>query len=235
MFQFVPSVLSLIWYTTEKSLAPSLRSFPIHIRYLHTLIRSFLTLPFSRMNCHSSFSTSPWSHTLITFVVLFWTQSIFPFPFHTGKTSTGCGTSNVSPQFWVERKDPSHQLAGSTLPNAVHEVAFQGCHSSSRLICYPPGLPVLLLQSCFLVVRPKSVWVQCGHPSCIKLFLSLQPTTILILLKTCNHLSAEINNAMLNSTLYSHNYNLSSSPLAIGDRSCTAKTPLVKEYETLGT
>lgn len=120
VFQFVPSVLSLIWNTAEKSLAPSLLSFLHHIR----LIKSFLTLPFSRMNSHSSFSTSPWSYTLIIFVAHFWTQFIFPFPFCTGKTSTGLGTSNVSHQSWVERKDPSHQLAGSTLPNAVQEVAF---------------------------------------------------------------------------------------------------------------
>lgn len=110
----------------------------------------------------------------------------------------------------------------------------QGCLSGSWLTSYPPGLQVLSLQSCFLVVRPKSVRVQWGYSSCIKLFLSLQPSTILILLKICNHLNAEINNAMLNSRLCSHKYNLSFCQLAVGIRSCTAKTPLVKEYATLG-
>lgn len=43
VFLFVPSVPSLIWYTTEKSLALSLLSFLHHIRYLHMLIRSFLS------------------------------------------------------------------------------------------------------------------------------------------------------------------------------------------------
>lgn len=188
------------------------------------------------MNSHSSLSISPCdrcSNTLIIFVVLFCTQSIFLFSFQTGKTSTGLGTSIESHQCWVERKDLSQQLAGSTFSIAVRRLIYflQGCLSGSWLICYPWGLPVLPLKSCFLVLRPKSVWVQWGYFSCIKLFLSLQPSTILILLKICNHLKAEIKNAMLTSTLYSNKYHLSFCQLAIGNRSCTAKTPFVKNMQ----
>lgn len=190
------------------------------------------------MNSHSSHSTSPCdrcSNTLIIFVAFFWTQSIFPFPFHTGKTSTGLGTSTVSHQWGVERKELS--LLAAPFPLQFRRLIsfLQGCLSGSWLICYPPGLPVLSLKSCFLVVRPKSVWVQWGYSFSLlyKLFLSLQPSTILILLKICNHLKAEINNAMLNSILYSHKYNFSFCQLAFGNRSYSTKTLLVKEHVIL--
>lgn len=73
------------------------------------------------------------------------------------------------------------------------------CISAIWSVHCPPGPAVLLLQSCFLIGQAQVCAGAMG--SCMELFLSLEPSAILITLTICNHLNAEIKSSMLNSTL----------------------------------
>jgi len=169
MFSLCPLPLVLSLGTTEKILGPS--SWYPPFRYLCTLMRSLLSLLFSRLNSPSSLSPSldvRCSRPLVILVAFHWTLSIMSMSLVYSRALNWTTLLQVWPHLCrVGGKEHLLQPSGSNPPNAAQDATCVLCHQGALLAYVQLGLhqdPHPFLQSCFSARWPPACtgeWVFC--------------------------------------------------------------------------
>lgn len=154
-FSLGPLLLALSLDIPKKSLAPS---------FLHSPLRHFKTLLFSRLNNFSSLSLSwceRWTKPIVILMAFHWTCfSKTVSPLEWGRQNW-TSTLKVSQQCWAEDKDHLFWPAGNALSNVAQEADSRLCHKGILLahgqLSVHQGLQELLCQASFQPVSHQCI------------------------------------------------------------------------------